>query len=273
MGVPFIADMRDPWASNPGYRWPGSARLDARSLRLHREVMETAAATLNVSDPITAESRGAGASRAVTVPNGFDPADLPAWDPAPGPLRIAFMGRFYGSTDPTPFFDGVARAIQRGGAAADLVVDVVGQMSAFVSEAITSRGIGERFIAHGFLPHAQALGVVSGADAGLVALTDHPGAEANYTGKLFEYLGMGLPVLLVGPAHGVAAALLRESRAGITVPYGDADGVADVLERMAEEKRTGTCRFDPDATVIERFDRRVQASFVATLLDEVVATP
>ncbi|MBC7266078.1 MAG: hypothetical protein H5T75_03770 [Coriobacteriia bacterium] len=271
LGVPFIADMRDPWAGNPGYRWPGSPVRDRRSLSLERDVMSSAAVAVTVSDPITAEALEYGAPRAITIPNGFDRADLPSWRPRPGPLRIAFMGRFYGSTDPTPFLDGVALAVRRGGAAANLVIDMLGQMSEFVTGAVESRGLKEHVIYHGFLPHRAALEIVSGADAGLVALTDRPGAEANYTGKLFEYLGMGLPVLLVGPANGVAAKLVREAKAGLAVPYSDVEGVAKALQDMAAAKAAGEHRHAPVESVIARFDRREQARLVAGLLDEVVS--
>lgn len=270
LGVPFVADVRDPWRGNPGYRWPDSARKDARSLALEREVMTSAAAAVTVSDPITAEALEMGARHAITVPNGFDPADLPHWEPQGGPLRIAFMGRFYGSTDPTPFFDGVALAVRRGGPASDLVIDVLGQMSAFVKGAVSSRGLEEHIVYHGFRPHAEALRIVSAADAGLVALTDHPGAEANYTGKLFEYLGMGLPVLLVAPSRGVAAALVRDAHAGYAIPYGDTEAVADALDEMAAAKAAGTGHHRPVDSVVAAFDRRRQAARIAALLDSVV---
>ncbi|MDO9557593.1 MAG: glycosyltransferase family 4 protein [Coriobacteriia bacterium] len=268
--IPFVADVRDPWRTNPGYRWPTSPRRDARSMALATTVFESADQIVTVSQPITEEVRSLGGKNVVTVPNGFDPLDLPRWNPQPGPLRIAFMGRFYGSTDPTTFFDGVARVVHWDDAAADLVIDVLGQMTDFVRDAIQSRGLDAHIVYHGFLSHAEALEIVSHADAGLVALADIPGAEANYTGKLFEYLGIGLPVLLVGPSDGAAASLVREAHAGFAVPYADVEEVANTLERMAAEKIGGTREHAPIADVVARYDRRKQVAEIARLLDAVV---
>jgi len=271
MDVPLVVDARDPWSGNPGYRWPRSRRMDGRSLRLHHEVMNAAALVVAVSDPITAESLKAGACRAITIPNGFDPTDLPQWNPQPGPLRIAFMGHFYGVTDPTPFFDGVALAVKRGGAAADLEIDLLGQVSTSVAQVLAVRGLDSHVVNHGFCPHAEAVKIVSRADAGLVVVADHPGAEAIYTGKLFEYLGMGLPILFVGPVNGVASALLAESRAGVVVAYDDPEGVARALDRLANEKKSGVQSMDVNEDVVARFDRRSQVAYLGRLLDEVVA--
>ncbi len=271
MGVPFIADFRDAWRENPDFRRPESPDQDARSLALEREVLSVADAVVAVSQPIADETLEEGATTAIVVPNGFDPSDLPRHRVQRGPLTIAFMGRFYGSTDPTPFFDGAAEAVRRGGPAADLHIEVLGQMSDFVRDAIESRGLDGHVTYHGYLPHAQALEIVSRSDAGLVALRDHAGGEANYTGKIFEYLGVGLPILLVGPEMGVAAQLVREARAGIAVPYSRPDRVADALEELARRKVDGFSVVDPVAEVVARFDRRTQAARIAALLDEVVS--
>lgn len=267
LGVPFVADVRDPWLEGPAYRWPDDPRKDARSIRLHADVMQAAAVVLAVSDPIAAESLGAGASSAVTIANGFDPSDLPTWAPQAGPLRVAFMGRFYDTTDPGPFLDGVAEAVRRGGAASDLVIEIVGPPSALARDAVAARGLESRVVEHGFRAHADALAIVATADLGLVTITDRPGAEAIYTGKLFEYMGMGLPVLLVGPTNGVAARLLAESRAGLSIAPADTCAIADALERIASQKQAGTLAWSPDATVVSRYDRRAQAAHVARLLD------
>lgn len=272
LGLPFLADVRDPWAGSPAYRWPESVRKDARSLRLQAEVMGAADQVITVSDPIASESREAGAVSVSTIANGFDPADLPLWEPQAGPLRIAFMGRFYDTTDPTPFLDGVAEAVSRGGIAADLHIDIIGPPSALAQQAIAARGLESHVTDHGFRAHADALSIVATADLGLVVLTDRPGAEAIYTGKLFEYLGIGLPIVLVGPVHGVAAELLRESGAGVALPAHDAGAIADVLERFAQDKRVGTLGLSPDPAVVSRFDRRTQAAQVARLLDGIVAS-
>ncbi len=267
LGVGYVVDLRDAWAGNLGYTWPEASRQQVRSRALQKGVLEAADAVVAVSEPIAAEARETGAAETVVVPNGFDPADLPLWAPAPGPLRVAFMGRFYGTTDPTVFFDGVARYVERSGSSAgDLCIDAVGPDSPFVRAIVAERGLGDIVTYHGFKPHAEALGIVARADVGLVVLTDHPGAEAIYTSKLFEYLGIGMPVLFVGPERGVAARLIEEADGGTVVANDSPDRIAAELDRMAAAKAAGTFSHSPREDVLARYHRRSQAGAVAEVL-------
>jgi glycosyltransferase involved in cell wall biosynthesis len=270
LGLPYVAELRDAWGGNPGYQWPPAHRQGARSVRLEREAMSAASAVIAISGPIAEEARAAGAREAVVIPNGFDPSDVPRWAPAPGPVRVAFMGRFYDATDPTPFFDGVALAVQRGGPARDLHLDLVGPDSATAHRLVAERGLESRITYHGFRPHDEALEIVSQADVGLVVLADRPGSEAIYTSKIFEYLGMGIPILLVGTPEGVAAGLLREAAAGVAVPYDRPDLVAAELERLAAEKAGDGHIHAPRADVVARFTRQAQSGMVAEVLSRVV---
>jgi glycosyltransferase involved in cell wall biosynthesis len=270
LGLPFVVDLRDPWSANPGYRWPGSAGRDATSLAAEAEVLHAADLVLAVSDPIAEQATAAGARRVVVIPNGFDPLDLPAWRPSAGPLRIAFMGRLYATTDPTPFLDALALVKTRGSAGHSVHLEIVGQVAGPPMNAVASRGLTDSVTVHGFRPHAEALEVVARADAGLVIIADQPGAESIYSGKLFEYLGMGVPVLLCGPTTGVAASLVREANAGAVVAYRDVEAIADALDGLALAKSRGETAPVADAGVVARFDRRVQAARIGELLSEIV---
>ncbi|MDP2401411.1 MAG: glycosyltransferase, partial [Actinomycetota bacterium] len=218
LGVPYIAELRDAWSGNEGYTWPDGHRQALRSKQFEREALLAAARVIAASEPISQYVRAVTGDDAVVVTNGFDPHDVPDWNPAPGPLRVAFMGRFYDTTDPSSFLDGVVQAIRAGGTASELRLDIVGPDSSTVRSQVSERGIDAHVSYHGFRPHDDALAIVSRADVGLVVLADRPGAEAIYTSKLFEYLGMGIPILLVGPQRGVAADLVREAHAGTVVP-------------------------------------------------------
>jgi glycosyltransferase involved in cell wall biosynthesis len=269
-GLPLIVDMQDAWRDNPGLVWP-TRRHSARSLDLERRVMTVAAAVVAVSEPLAEEARQLGAVRTLVMPNGFDPAQTPAWHPnAGGPPTVAFMGRFYGVTDPTPFFEGLALALD-GGTGPDLRVEIVGPESPRVAQLVDRLGLQGRVRVHGYKPHAQALDIVSRADAGLLSIADREGAKAVYSSKLFEYLGIGVPVLLVGPLDGAAAALVSEARAGVVVAPGDVRGIAEMLLRLAEEKTAGRPITEPDPEVRARYEYPRQAAALGRLLDEATA--
>jgi len=270
-GVPLIADFRDSWLSNADLRWPENPEKDAASIEAERRVIQRADLAIAVSQPIADEICEFGMERVMVIPNGFDPSDLPRHAPTPGPLRVGFMGRFYGAMDPTPFFDGVALAVRDQPECRDMTVDIIGPPSPAVVEMVAQRGLQDVVTFRGFLPHAEALAAIARCDAGLVSIADLPGAEANYTGKLFEYLGVGIPVLLVGPPSGVAAALIRDANAGRVAAYGDPEAVARVLGEFAAAKRAGIDAASPIASAIAPFDRREQVAALAAAIDELLS--
>jgi glycosyltransferase involved in cell wall biosynthesis len=271
LGVPFVADMRDAWRDNPGAYYPTGIHR-SRALAVERRVMESADAVTCVSEPIATEAREMGAQDTVVLPNGFDGSDLPPWSPGPGQLRLAFLGHMYAShSDPAPLLDAMRLAAGSLSAAAGATFDVIGAVAPFACEEVAVRGLQDRVRFLGYHAHAEALALLSGADVGVVLIRDMPGSKASFTGKIFEYLGMGIPILLLGPTDGAAADLVREVGAGLVVAYGDAHGCAQALAQLAEAKARNERPVAPDPDVVRRFDRREQARMLASVLDRVTA--
>lgn len=269
--VPVLLDMRDAWRDNIAGLFPTPLHR-ALALRLERRALRVASAVVAVSDGVAEEARDLGARDVRVVPNGFDPADVPTWQPEPdAPLTVAFLGRFNQAiADPETFFAGWAEASKDEETLGEARLVVVGPDAPWVDDRAGRYGLASNVIFRGFKPYAKALAIVARADAGLVLFADRPGSEAIYSGKLFDYLGIGLPILLVGPKHGVAAALIREARAGETVQDGDTAGVADALRSLAQAKAAGRPWASADPAVAARFDRRRQAALVAGILADIV---
>jgi glycosyltransferase involved in cell wall biosynthesis len=239
---------------------------------LERKVMSAATAVTAASGPIGDEAGSMGARDVTEIPNGYDPADLP--EPrdrrlprSHGHLALTFMGRFYSSHDPSTALRGMALA---RGAGIEVSLDVVGPDAPWVVSLVESLGLSDVVRFHGYRPHAEALRIVAAGDVALVTLASMPGTAAIYPGKLFEYLGMGMPVLLVGPTDGVSARLIGEAGAGTTVGPADEQAVAGALAELAAAAQQGTLP-SPDPVVVARFQRRALTQQLAGVLDHSVA--
>lgn len=75
------------------------------------------------------------------------------------------------------------------------------------------------------------------ADAGVVPLRDRPIFAGALPTKLFEVLAAGRPAIVAAPAHGEAAALVRDARAGLVVAPEDPHALADAFRRLHAEPR------------------------------------
>jgi len=100
-----------------------------------------------------------------------------------------------------------------------------------------------------------------------------PGEEAGYTGKLFEYLGAGRPIIAVGPEGSVIKDLLEE--------VGDC-WYASTIEQMRSVVRAFHRRWQANGELviqrekIEQFTARNLAKRFSEILDQITqraATP
>lgn len=269
-GVPFVADMRDPWLENASAYWPTRWHR-RRAQRVAVSVLGSAAAVVAVSEPIAEEAATYGARTLRVIPNGFDGEDMVPREVDPSaPLRLAFMGTFYAATDPTDLLTAFAEAAERNAEARDAQLDIVGPERASVRATVERLGISDRVRFLGYLSHSDALRVIAAADAGIVLVSDVPGSQAVYTAKLFEYLGMRMPVLAMVPEDGAAASLVRRARAGWVVPTGDVEEAVATIARMASAKSGGGLDVDMDDEVVRGLERREQAGEFAAVLRGVI---
>ncbi|HEU5310700.1 MAG TPA: hypothetical protein VFV24_04530, partial [Candidatus Eisenbacteria bacterium] len=116
------------------------------------------------------------------------------------------------------------------------------------------------------LPHIEALAAMRGA--GALVLLGHGGQADSllYTGKVYEYLTSGRPVLgLVDP--GPAADLIRDSGAGEVRAADDAKGAAQVLRAWLDSWRRGVeIPARAPEEMVRSWDRARTAGAAANLL-------
>jgi glycosyltransferase involved in cell wall biosynthesis len=130
-------------------------------------------------------------------------------------------------------------------------------------------GLGETLEFTPSEPHIASL--VSMRRAGALALLGHGGSADSllYTGKIYEYLTSGRPVLAILDA-GPAAELIRSSRAGIVVRPGDVPGTLNALREWLASFRAGkelTVQVEP--TQFTAWERPKMASQAAKILSEI----
>lgn len=268
-GLPLVLDYRDAWADNPFDR-PPTPLHRRRAVRAEAAVLNAAAAVVAVTEGMAASYRrrlAAGKPVAV-ITNGYDEEDfaedIPAAD---GPFAVAYSGQLYGSRMPWTFLEAASRfARKRGLGEDDFVVRFAGPVGRKVLARAAASGV--RVEALGVLGHREAVRAMRAADANLLIIGSSPGAEATLTGKIFEYLRAGRPILALVPPEGEAAALVREFDAGAVVAPEDVEGAAAALEAFYDGRGGGP---RPAPAGLERFERRRLTGKLAALFDDVAA--
>ena len=85
-----------------------------------------------------------------------------------------------------------------------------------------------------YLEHRKALELMMKSSVLVLIIPDHETNKSIITGKLFEYMATGRPVMCLGPADGDAAGILEKTCTGKTFGYNDIKGITDFLRRAVD---------------------------------------
>jgi glycosyltransferase involved in cell wall biosynthesis len=275
LGVPFVMDLRDDWAGNPFHRNPAPWHA-ALERRLEARCIRSAAAVVHVSAESAAgyAQRYVGTqTRFVAIPNGFDPDDIVGLErrvaaTSDRPVRFVFAGSLRGSQEVGDFFLAFGGWAGQEGTVGHL--SLIGSIAPeFAREARAS--VAPRALTiQGPASHAEALSMMAGADV-LVVFTGGGGAGTNtMTSKIFEYLAMRRPILLVGPA-GPAADLVVAANAGFVTRPGDLRSIQHAISAAADLAMSPAFT-GMQQDILDLFDRRNQARTWAALFLEVAGS-
>jgi glycosyltransferase involved in cell wall biosynthesis len=247
-------------------------RLERRIVRIKQRgqarvaslVAAKADAVVGATVRIAAEMKALNPSlRVAMIPNGADFEDFDGLLYQPGDrFRITHTGSFFGKRDPRPFLRALADADDA------VVARFIGDFRAADREWAQQQGLGDRLELHSFLPHRQTLAMQRDSEALLLLLPDvgERGRDVP-SGKLFEYLAAGRPILAAVPPDGAAAELIREANAGIVTAPDDAEAIRAAIDELVGRWRRGTLDAQPiNGDLRARIDRFARSSEYASLL-------
>lgn len=107
--------------------------------------------------------------------------------------------------------------------------------------------------------------VWSVCDVALVHLKDDPAFAEVIPSKIFEAMAMGLPLLLASP-KGEASDILEAEEAGMWVPAGDPEALADAARNLAEDEPYRLALAGNSLAAAPRHSRQHQARLMLEVL-------
>ena len=292
LGVPWVADLRDPWALDEMREYPSGLHRALELRQMRRDLGSAAAIVMNTDEAasLARDRAGFAPDRVFAITNGFDAADFAGPPPsiAEGPLRIVHTGTMHTEFDEhgalRRSLGGLSGALPRTRSHAVLMEGLRSLFarrpdlrSAVEVHLAGLLGPADREVdglgvirEHGYLTHGESVELLRGADLLFLPMHDLPaGRRASIVpGKTYEYLGSGRPLLAALP-DGDARDLLSGIPWADVVRPGDATGMAAVVERAADERRDRGRAPDGDTSLVARFERRRLTTELARVLDAV----
>ena len=268
-GIPWIADFRDPWTEIDYYdelhltKW-----ADQKQHKLEREVLSQADKVVTIGWDCARGLGRLGNRNVRVIPNGYD------WEftqPKDSIQRSeTFTLTHIGVVGPSRNHPMLWQSLgelksEDPNFAKDLRIRLVGQVDQSVVKSIAETGLTDSTDIVPHVPHDEVQTWQQSSQVLLLLVNNTPNAKGILTGKLFEYLASGRPILCIGPEDGDAAQILTQTHAGTTVGFEDKEKIKSTVKALYQRFLANDL---PDNTHsgVESYSRRVQAGEYARLL-------
>lgn len=267
----WIADYRDPWSNNHIY--PGIFPFNLIERLWEKKLLQRADIITTVSDPFSEEMRSLfNHSHVETIPNGFDCTTLSELSEErifanDNKFRIVYTGTLHlGKSDPSPLFQAIDELNHSHFNALDaLEILFVGPRQANLGELIQKYKTQKWVKGIDQISHKNALRMQRDANALLFLPWKDPSIDGVLTGKIFEYLFSGTPIIAVGCSHLEASQqLILDAKAGLIF-----HDVAKIKEYLIHHLTNPTKeKITVSSQIKSTYDRRNLAEKLLKLMTE-----
>jgi len=258
--IKWIADLRDPWTDIYYYKqfYPTfiSKKIDSA---YEKRVLKNADRILTVGNSLKEsfllKVKGIE-NKTDVISNGYDESDFKDVRPVnPARFTITYVGTL---SDIYPL-GGIVNTLKKFKSEGnDFMLRFVGTVPDKSRNIILS-GIAESSLE--FIPyvaHNEAVSFMMNSSVLLLIIPSHSSNRSIITGKLFEYLASGKPILCLGPEDGDAAGIIKNCKSGITCGYNDLTKISEFLNK------TDLYSGDSDNSAVNGFSR---LSLTAKIVD------
>lgn len=271
LGIPWIADFRDPWTEIDFYDellltpW-----ADRKQHKLELEVLTKADKVVTVSWT-WAQGLGRLGNRNVRViQNGFDWSG--SQNDEPKALSKKFTITHLGVIGPARNAPTLWAALHELQSSLEdfskaLKIKLVGHVDRSVLDSLQTNHLSDNTEIIPHVPHDEVQQLQNASQVLLLLVNNSPNAKGILTGKLYEYLASGRPILCIGPENGDAARLLEETKAGITIGFDDKEKMKEVIMDYYQQYITNGLP-NNKKTSIEKYSRKALAGEYAKLLEK-----
>lgn len=272
-GIRWVADFRDPWSDvlAGGRERYGTAATDAVVRRLELAVLRGAdcivAVAAKTRDVLAQKVSESERAKFILVRNGIDVTLPPRSARFPGAFRIAYTGTFYDDRDPRVFLQGLARLRRRRSIGpTDLRVDFAGNCRILgpisIVEYVRELGLDDLVAFHDWMPQSEARALLARADLLLILARSMTLQVPN---KLYEYLGMRIPIFAYADADGETAAVLQSIEGHFVVTEASAEEMERKLEKALSCTPPSVVSPDQEALIDEWSVHRQMAGLLAAV--------
>lgn len=261
--IPWVADFRDPWTDIDFYKdLKLTRRSDRKHHRLERQVLSEATRVVTVGWDCAKGLENHGANNVAVITNGYDFFDISNENyQKTSILTMSHIGIIGANRNPEMFWEAISELD------IPMKIRLIGQIDNSVIESIKRHNIVNYVEIIPYIPHNQVIEEQQKSDVLLLFVNNTPNAKGIMTGKLFEYIASGRPILSIGPENGDSARILNETQSGVTVDFNDKEKMKSVILDFVK-KYNDNQLITRHNEMVEKYSRRNLTKDFVKLLNE-----
>lgn len=280
-GLPWLVDYRDLWYGDVLREWLPDWRKRLE-FRMEKKLLQEADVVITVSEPKTDYMKRQHPhikARWETLTNGYDVdiyGERARTRPVgQGPIEFVYTGRLFKNRRGYAFAEALGRIHQTDRQLAENVrVHILGgvdpEIRARYDEILKRYGIAHLYDFAGDVAYNDAMNAQINCDYLLLIVDTGETSDGVIPGKLFEYVAARRPIFALCDA-GATQQIIERAGLGKAVPAESAEACEAMLREWLARPVPEEVAADND--YLAQFDRRAITQRLATLLDEVTATP
>ncbi len=279
--VKWVCDFRDEWTNNPYTKDnPHSTYRQNIEFKMESEVLQYADSVI-ANTPVMRQNfidihkvSEKEQKKFYTIPNGYDVDDFDGIDLSPvktDKFTITYTGALYGRRKPDYFFKAIQELVESGEIPKDkLQINFIGNYKKNeLMDNVSRFNIQDNVTIYDYMPHKEAIGMLASSNALLLIEGGGVGADAFYTGKVFEYMYTNRPVIAVLP-KGCATDMVNDTKIGLVSHFDDVEQTKKNVLHFYKIWEKGEVYQDQDFELIKKFDRVELTRQLSEIFDELL---
>lgn len=272
-GIKWVADFRDDWTGGESQSSPTSVHTFINRV-VEKFVLKLADRVIAMCDHLTNNLKRKGSclltdKKFFTIMNGYDRDDFSGLENLPlyPQFTITHCGSVSRVSDPGPFLTAIKLLFQKYPDLRHQIriqflgTDIFGRLD----KLLIDPGLKECVFPIQYLPHREAVKEIMRSHVLLLTIIKKTGEEI-ITGKVFEYLASGKPILLIS-SEGAVARILTSLRRGVVIPPDDIQGIQSAILNYFQQYTSDSLTYSKPLTV-PQFDRENLTGHLADVFNE-----
>jgi glycosyltransferase involved in cell wall biosynthesis len=268
LGVKWLADLRDPWTDIYYYDILGHSKLSHTiNLKKERDVLTHADRITTVSMSLkrlfSEKYESVNREKISVIPNGWDKEDFAGVKKEGNKVfTIMYTGTMSENYAPEAFLECLGH-IKNSSPQTTFLFKLIGIVAKPIARLIEELGINFELMAP--VPHSEIVWHQKQADLLLLVIPNTEKPEGILTGKLFEYLATGSPIIGIGPPEGDASKIINECQAGRMFGRSEQDEMSKFILKQHQYFVKGQT-FESNKEAVESYSRKSQAKQFLNLI-------